>query len=245
MLVVGVAFGIAHGVVLQAFARFGQSGRFRFVADVSGLEVAHPLFHGRYGHIVEVVDAYEVVGGEDFLGRFLHDGVALSGCNFEFVFGVYADEVVLSAVDVVRPCAEVEVDDADGVDLFHFLVGLAYVDVFGDGFCHAVEHALQVERFGSVLHFNEDYFVLTVARFDVNAVELVVGAFLVSFAFEDFNDFYFLSEKHGEESFEHNEVGLLPEQSLDGPVETYVFVFQFTHGFEVRFFSFCKCMEFF
>ncbi len=230
MLVVSVAFGIAHVVVLELAARFGESGGFSLVADDAGLEVAHPFFHGRDGHFVEVVDADEVVGGEHFFGRLLHDGVALSGAYLEFVLGVDAHEVVLPAIDVVRACAEVEVDDADGVDLLDFLVGLPEVDVLGDGFRHAVKHSLKVEGLGSILHFDENDFALAVACLDVHAVELVVGIFLVSLAFENFHDFYFLAEKHGEKSFQYVEVRLLPQQPLHGPVKAYVFVFQCTHN---------------
>ena len=151
---------------------------------------------------------------------------------------MHADEMVLPVIDIVRSDADIEIKDADGVDFLDFLVAFTYGDMFGDSFGDAVEDAFQVMQFACVLYLDEDDFAFAVQGFDVDAVELVIGAFLVAFAFEDFDDLDFFVQHHGQETVEHIEIGLLAQQTLDGPVEANIpvlqlFSFHLLHDFQI------------
>ena len=88
--------------------------------------------------------------------------------------GVHTDEVVLPVVEVVAPLAQVEVNDADGLDFFDFAVSLAQCDVLRDGFRRPVKQPLQVVDFAGVMYLDEDDVALAVLGFDFHTVELVV-----------------------------------------------------------------------
>ena len=138
---------------------------------------------------------------------------------------MHADEMVLPVVEVIAPFAEVEVNDADGIDFLDFAVGLAERDMLRDGFCRAIEQAFQVVNLTGVLHLDDDDVSLAVLGFDVHTVELVVFVLLVAFAFQNFDNLGLVIEKHGEESLQHAEVGFVAEQPFDGPIEADVVVF--------------------
>ena len=140
-----------------------------------------------------------------------------------------AYKTVLTVIKVVLALTQVEVEDTDGIHLLYFHVAFAKRDMLGNGFSHAVEYAFQVVNLTRVLNLDDDYLALAVAGFDVNTVELVVYSFLVRFALQYLIYGHFLAEEYGEEAFQHAEVGFLTEQSLDRPVKTDVFIFQFAH----------------
>ena len=140
-----------------------------------------------------------------------------------------AYKTVLTVIKVVLALAQVEVEDTDGIHLLYFHVAFAKRDMLGNGFSHAVEYTFQVVNLTRVLNLDDDYLALAVAGFDVNTVELVVYSFLVRFALKYLIYGHFLAEEYGEEAFQHAEVGFLTEQSLDRPVKTDVFIFQFAH----------------
>ena len=150
--------------------------------------------------------------------------------NLQMVVGVDPDEVGASVVEVVLALTEVEVEDADGVDLLDVVVALPASDVLGDGLGDAVEDAFEVVALAVVLDFDEDDLVLAVAGLDVDAVGLVVLVVAVAFAFEDFEDADGFVQQDGEEAFEDGEIGLLAQEAFDGPVEADVAVGFLGHG---------------
>ena len=220
MAVVGPTLGIVHLHIAQALLRLGQSGRGRVVTYVAVLEVVEPFLQGRRGHLVELVDADDVIFGEDVLRRDHADGVLRPRVDDQPVLGVHADELVLTVVEVVRTLAQVEVDDADGVDLLHLVVLVAQPDVLRDGLRHAVEDALQVVQLARLLDLDEDDLALRVARLDVHAVELVVGRLLVALALEQLHDGHLLVEQHRHQSLQHGVVSLVAQHALGCPVKS-------------------------
>ena len=128
-------------------------------------------------------------------------------------------------VEVVGTLAEVEVENADAIDLLHLVVLVAELYVLGDGLCHTVEYALQIVEFPCELYLHDDDFALGVLRFHIDAVELVVEGVLVAFTFEYLVDMYLLVQKYCDESLKHAEVGFIAEHTLGCPVEAYIFVF--------------------
>ena len=66
--VVGATLIVVHLHIAQLHLGLGQTGRGRVVADVAVLQVVNPLFEGSGGHLVELVDADDVIFGED-VGR--------------------------------------------------------------------------------------------------------------------------------------------------------------------------------
>ena len=57
---------------------------------------------------------------------------------------MYADKVVLPVIQVVAAYAQVEIEDADGVDLLYFPVGIAQVDAPYVGWGYAIVDAFNV-----------------------------------------------------------------------------------------------------
>ena len=166
------------------------------------------------------------------------DHIPFTRVDTQMVPRMYTDEMILTVIDIVCPNTNVKIKDADGVDFLDFLVTFANRDMFSDGFGDTVEDAFQIMQFACVLDFDEDDFALAIQGFDIDAVELVVGAFLVAFTFEDFNDLNFFVQHDGQETVEHIEIGLLAQQTLDGPVEANIpvlqlFSFHLFHDFQI------------
>ena len=143
---------------------------------------------------------------------------------------MHADKLVLAMVQIVAPHAQVEIQDADGIHFLDLAIRVAQVDVLRDGLGHAVEDTLQVIQLPRVLYLDDDDLALAVAGLDIHPVELVTLRELVALALQQFHDGDGLTQEHGEETFQHAEVGLLAQQALDGPVETDISVCQFTHS---------------
>ena len=91
--------------------------------------------------------------------------------------------------------------------------------MFGDRLRHAVKDTFQIMDFACVLDFDNDDLAFAVERLDVNAIELIVSAFLIALAFEDFHDFDLFTQHNSQETVEHVKVSLLAQQTLDSPIE--------------------------
>ena len=228
--VVGLLLGLVQGEVLQVFADRIQSRGGGVLLDFAVLEVLDPFLQRGHGDLVELVDADQVVFGKDVSGQVGQDSVLVADGNLQVVVGVDPDEVGASVVEVFLALTEVEVEDADGVDLLDVVVALLASDVLGDGLGDAVEDAFEVVALAVVLDFDEDDLVLAVAGLDVDAVGLVVLVVAVAFAFEDFEDADGFVQQDGEEAFEDGEIGLLAQEAFDGPVEADVAVGFRGHG---------------
>ena len=132
------AFAGRHGVVFQLLACFLQSGDSRVGADRAVFQVFDPFVQWREGCFVELVHADQDVFREDFGGEAGDEDVAFARVDPQLVARMHADELVLPVVDVVRSRAEVEIEDADGVDFPDFFVVFSQRNMFGDGFGYAV-----------------------------------------------------------------------------------------------------------
>ena len=122
---------------------------------------------------------------------------------------MHSHKGVLTVVQVIVPLADVEIENADGVHLLHLGVKFSQLDMLRDGLGNAEEDALQIVYLTRVLHLDDDDFILTIARLDVHTVEFVVFTLLVALAFQYLDDADRLAQQHGEETFEHAEVGLV------------------------------------
>ena len=146
-----------------------------------------------------------------------------------------SDETVLAMVQVISPFAQVKIEDADGIDLRDVPIGLALVDMFRNGFGYAIQDAFQIICLAGILHFDQDNLSLGILCLDIHPVVLVPFGLLVPFAFQDLHDLHRLTEEDGQEPFQHTKVSLLPEQTLDGPIESDIQVSFFCHS--LRFFN--------
>ena len=99
-----------------------------------------------------------------------------------------------------------------------------------DSLSHPVKHPFQVIQFPCVLHLDNDDVPFAVTRFYVHPVELIVRRSLVTFTFQYLDDSYGFSQEHRQKPFQHPEISLLPQQTFDSPIETDIFIFQFTHN---------------
>ena len=115
--------------------------------------------------------------------------------------------------------AVVTVEDADGVDLLHLVVLVAYIVTLRDCPASAVIYSIQVMELAGELHLDDDQVALAVLGLDVDAVEPVGVRLLVRLALEQLHDVDLLVEEHGDEALEDAEIGLVAEDMLYGPVK--------------------------
>ena len=127
-------------------------------------------------------------------------------------------------IEVVGTFAEIEINDADGIDLLYLIILLSQLDVLCDGLGHAVQDALQVVELACLLYLHKNYFTLGVASLDVHAVEFVIFNSLVPLAFQNLDNRHFLVEQYGHQSFEYPEVCLVAQHTLGCPVKSNVFI---------------------
>ena len=229
MFIVGVTLRGGHGVITQFLTRLTEAGSLRSGLDRTVLQVFHPFLQRRDGHLVELVDPDQDVFRE-YLGRQTgNDRVPLLDIDQQAIFRMHADELVLPVIEIILPDTNVEIKDADGVNLFHPRVGVAQMDVLRNGFRHAIQYTLQIIELPRVLDLDDDNLALAIQGLDVHSIELVVGGQLVPLALQQLHDRDFLAQEYGEETLQHVEIRLLPEQALDGPVETDVSVLHLFH----------------
>ncbi len=96
-----------------------------------------------------------------------------------------------------------------------------------DGFRHSIEDTLQIIQFTSVLHLNDDNLIFIIFGFDIYAIKLIIGCLLITFTFQNLNDFHLFTKKYREKTFQYTEISFLTKQSLDCPVKTNISVHLF------------------
>ena len=146
--------------------------------------------------MVELVHPDDEVFRKDVLGRHHLDAFIVARVDLERVVRVDTHQTVLAMIEVVGTLAQVEIEDADGIDLLHVEVSLAERHVLRDGLGHPIEHTLEEIQLARLLDLHQDDFALAVARLDVDAVELVALVLLVALALKDFHNLDFLANEH-------------------------------------------------
>ena len=127
-------FFLVHGDVLQFFPCLLQARCGGVFLYASVLQIIYPLFYGRGGHIIEVVDAYDEILGKYILGHFHLYLVLLAGVHLEHVAGVHALEHGLAVIQIVAALPEVEIQDIDGIHFLYLVILVSYLYMLGDGF---------------------------------------------------------------------------------------------------------------
>ena len=94
---------------------------------------------------------------------------------------MYADEVVLPVIEIVGALAQIEVNNANGIDFFHLIIFIPQLNVLRNCLSHTVEDTLQIVELARLLNLNQYDFALRVLGLDVHAVEFVVLRLLVPF----------------------------------------------------------------
>ena len=144
--------------------------------------------------------------------------------QLQAVVGVNALQHRLTVVEVVIALAHVEVEDVDTEHLLHLGVAITAADVFGNGLCHTVDHALQVIELARLLNLNKDNLALRVLGLDIYAVILVILSLLVRLGVQQLHDGHFLLHQHRDQSLENGKVSLITKHVLRSPVESDVSV---------------------
>ena len=62
-----------------------------------------------------------------------------------------------------------------------------------------------------------DYFIFTISGFDVHTVELIINGLLITFTFQQFDDFHVFAQKHSQEALQHTKICFLAEKVLSLP----------------------------
>lgn len=97
---------------------------------------------------------------------------------------MHSCEDVLTVVQIIVPFTDVEVQDADRINLFHLIIAFTKGDMFCDRFCYSIENAFQIIELTGVLNLYNDNLILAVTCFDVYTVELIITGLLITFAFQ-------------------------------------------------------------
>lgn len=132
-----------------------------------------------------------------------------------------AAEFCLPVVDIILALPQLEIDDVDGIQLAYPVVVIPKVDVLRDGLGDSVEHPVEIVQFMVILHLNDEQTALTVLRQHVRTVELIVGVFLIAFAFQKTDNTHILTQQSGQETLQHDVVALISEQAFHRPVKAY------------------------
>ena len=209
--VVSLQLVFAEAVELEAFASLRKAWSGGVIRDFAGVEEIYPLLQRHFRPFVEVVDPEDIIFGIQLADCRRLEGFLLERGEAEQFVGMDAAELRLSVVDGVRAAAQSEIDDIDAVYLSDVLVSFSPVDVFGDQFGNAEQHALEIGVLVVVLNLEENQGTFGVLGKDVDAVVLVELAFLVAFAFEKFPDGDFLVEQGGQQPFQYGKVRFIPK----------------------------------
>ena len=231
--IVGSAFGIVHGHVEEFLSRLLQSRCGGVVLYAIIFQIVEPFLNRGSCYLVELVHADDVILREHILRSSHSYLICFFRIHFQVVAGVNAGEHGLAVVEIVVALAKIEIDDVDGINLFHLIILVAYLDMFGDSLRHTVEHTLEIVQLSRELHLDDNNFTFRVFRLDVNTVELRIFSILISLTFKQFGYFNLLTEKHRHQSFQHCEVCLVAQHSLHCPVKSYVLVLYLHSCFSV------------
>ena len=89
---------------------------------------------------------------------------------------MHADELILPMIQIILTDADIEIKDADRIDLFHLIVSVAQMDMFGDRFRHPVKDTFRDNKARvcsvSLLIMISSF---AVQRLDVHTVKLIIG----------------------------------------------------------------------
>ena len=88
---------------------------------------------------------------------------------------MHADELILPMIQIIQTYAYIEIKNADRIDLFHLIVSVAQMDMFGDRFRHPVKDTFEIIKLACVLYLYDNDLSLAVQRLDVHTVELIIG----------------------------------------------------------------------
>ena len=225
MGIICTSFGIAHRHVQQFVPCLLKSWGGGVILDAVVLQVVEPFLYRRGGNIVELIDADDIVFWEHVLRYGHSDFISLLCVNLQPVTRMYPLEYGLSVIEIVASLAEVEIEDVDGIDLFHLVVFVAYLNMLGNRLGNTVEHALQVVQLSCELNLNDDDFFLAVLCLDVYTVELGISCLLVALALQQFRDDNLLAQQYGDEPFQYCKVSLVAQHALHCPVKSHISVF--------------------
>ena len=196
MLVVGITILLAEHHILQFLLRLAETWSRRVVLDVTVFQIIHPFLQRSSSHIVELVDADNVVFGE-YLVRSLHPNSAiLLDIDGQGVVGMYPHKLVGAVIEVVSTLSKIEINNADRIDLLDLAVGVAQFDMLRDGLGSTIEHTLQIVQLTRQLYLDEKQLATVVLSLDVNTVELVIHSSLIAFAFQEFHNMDRLIQQH-------------------------------------------------
>ena len=137
-----------------------------------------------------------------------------------------------SMVGVVIAATEVEVEYVDRVYLPDDTIVLSDANLVGDVLCRSEEDAMEEVALLGQLYFHNDILAFAGLGLHIHAVHLVLAGILVSLALQNLSDGHRLIEEHLNESLKHFLVRLVAKNTLDGPVETYIFTL-LCHGQQI------------
>ena len=184
MGIIGSALLVAHRHIEQLLACFLQTWRGGVILDAVILQIVKPFLYRGGGHAVELVHTDDVILREYVMRHAHTELLCLLDVHLKQVIGMDTSEDGLAMIEIVAALAEVEVEYVYRINLLHFVIFLPNIYMLCDGFRYTVEHTLEEMQLAGELHLYNDDFPFDILCLDIDAVELVVSAFLVAFAFK-------------------------------------------------------------
>ena len=97
--------------------------------------------------------------------------------------------------------------------------------MFCNRLSHTIKDAFKIIEFTCILYFHNDDITLAVFSLDIYSVEFIVNGLLVTFTFQQLDDFNLFVQQHGKEAFQHSEISFLTQKTFDGPVKADITIF--------------------
>ena len=222
MAIVGLQLSLGHASQLQMFTHQIEPRGMRILRHITRIEVVYPLFQRSLGHLVKIIDFQDIVFRIQIAD---HRGIKLlllERCKPQQFTIMNAAKLRLAMIDDVGAIAQREIDDINRVNLFHMTIVLPSLDILRHQFGSPKQHPLEVSILAIVLNLYQKQMPLIVLGQNVHAVVLIVLLFLVALTLQQFLDTDGLAQQRREESLQHSEVGLVAQQTLHGPVKSYI-----------------------
>ena len=86
-------------------------------------------------------------------------------------------------IKVITSLSNVEIKNTDRIYFLHIRVDFAQINMFGNSLSYSIQDSLQIIEFTSILNFDKNYFIFTIAGFNINTIKFIIFPLLITFTF--------------------------------------------------------------
>ena len=102
---------------------------------------------------------------------------------YDFLIKSKEIECILSMIKVITSLSNVEIKNTDRIYFLHIRVDFAQINMFGNSLSYSIQDSLQIIEFTSILNFDKNYFIFTIAGFNINTIKFIIFPLLITFTF--------------------------------------------------------------